>query len=64
MEKCVKTGNSRQFLLGTSYVTRNDVSIYGLMYIRLYCAPIRPKKNGNATQLLVRVSHYKFEQNM
>jgi hypothetical protein len=50
----MKTGISRQFLLGTSYVTRKGVSIYGLVYIRLYYAPIR-QKIGNATQLLVEV---------
>ena len=63
IEKCVKTG---QFLLGTSIVTRKGVSIYGLVYIRLYYTPIRQKKkkNGNARQLLVEVSDHKFQQNM
>jgi len=41
IEKCVKTG---QFLLGTSNDTRKGVSIYGLVYIRLYYMPIRQKK--------------------
>jgi len=48
MEKCAKTGTSRQFLLGTSYVTGKGVSIYRLVYIRLYYAPMRPKKGGGS----------------
>jgi len=44
MDKCMKTGISRPFLLGTFYVTRKGVSIYGLVYIRLYYGPIRHKK--------------------
>jgi len=60
----VKNGTFRQFLLGTSYVTGKGVSIYCLVYIRLYYAPIRQKKNGNATQLLVEVTDYKLQQSM
>jgi len=40
------------------------VSIYSIVYFWLYYAQIRQKKNGNATQILVEVSDYKYKPNM